>query len=97
MNANWYDSIKLPQSFTKKAKKKLTGAFDEEACRFLQAYLEAAKTAPDCDAAAKTEKYDFYVEGLLRNGGPCTDVFKKSIGEEKTAEVFRKYLFGTRG
>lgn len=36
-----------------------------------------------------------YVEGLLKNGGPSTDVFKKGIGEEKTAELFRKILFAT--
>ena len=43
----------------------------------------------------KKEKTVFYVEGLLSSGGPCTNVFKKNLGEEKTAEVFRKYLFGT--
>ena len=32
---------------------------------------------------------------LLKNGGPSTDVFKKGIGHEKTAELFRKVLFGT--
>ena len=95
MNANWYDSIKLPQSFSKKGKKALTPAFDEETYRYMLAFLESAKTAPACDAAAKKEKASYYVEGLLSKCGPCTDVFKKSIGEEKTAEVFRKYLFGT--
>ena len=61
----------------------------------MQAYPDTAGTAAPCDPVAKKEKADFYVEGLLTNGGPCTDVFKKSIGNEKTAEVFRKYLFGT--
>jgi hypothetical protein len=32
---------------------------------------------------------------LLANGGPSTDVFKKGIGDEKTAALFRKTLFGT--
>ena len=95
MNANWYDFMKLPQSFSKKGKKNFTPAFDEETVRYMNAYLEIAKTAPVCDATAKKEKAIFYVEGLLSNGGPCTDVFKKSIGAEKTAEVFRKYHFGT--
>lgn len=36
----------------------------------------------------------FYAEGLLANGGPSTDVFKKQFGDEKTAELFRKVLFG---
>ena len=33
--------------------------------------------------------------GLLKNGGPSTDVFKKGIGDEKTAALFRKILFAT--
>jgi hypothetical protein len=97
MGVHWYESIKLPQSFATKGKKSLTSAFDQEAWRYMQAYLDAAKTAPVCDdAAAKKEKAVYYVEGLLRDGGPCTDVFKKSIGEEKTAELFRKILFATK-
>ena len=32
--------------------------------------------------------------GLLKNGGPSTDVFKKELGEEKTEQLFRKFLFG---
>jgi hypothetical protein len=35
------------------------------------------------------------VEGLLTNGGPSTDVFKKSLGLDKTAVLFRNILFGT--
>jgi hypothetical protein len=33
---------------------------------------------------------------LLKNGGPATDVFKKSLGEEKTAELLERILFGVR-
>lgn len=95
MAVNWYEYLKLSQSFSKKGKKALTPAFDEGACRYMGAYLDTTKTAPACDVAAKKEKTDFYVEGLLSKGGPCTDTFKKSIGDEKTAELFRKYLFGT--
>ena len=95
MGTNWYDSIKLSQSFSKKGKKALTPTFDEEAYRYMQAYLDTAKDALTCNVEAKRERAVFYVEGLLNNGGPCTDIFKKSIGNEKTTEVFRKYLFGT--
>lgn len=44
-------------------------------------------------ALPQTEKASVYVEGLLTHGGPSTDVFKKGIGNEKTAQLFRKYLF----
>lgn len=96
LGAHWYDTIKLPQSLSKKGKKKDTAAFDETADAYLRAYLQAAKNAAPCDAAAKRAKAAVYVEGLLTHGGPSTDVFKKGIGEEKTAELFRKYLFATR-
>ena len=95
LGKHWYDSIKLPQSFAKKGKKQFTAAFDDAAVQYLNAYLEAAKAAPVCDGDAKREKASVYVEGLLSNGGPSTDVFKKSIGEEKTANLFRSILFGT--
>lgn len=95
LGAHWYDSIKLPQSLSKKGKRADTPAFDTTATHYLVKYLEAAKTAPACEAAPKREKASVYVEGLLTNGGPSTDVFKKGIGEEKTAELFRKVLFAT--
>jgi hypothetical protein len=58
--------------------------------------LPAAKNASACEAAPKREKAGVYVEGLLTNGGPSTDVFKKGIGSEKTADLFRRILFATQ-
>lgn len=96
LGKHWYDDIKLPQSFSKKCKKIQTPAFNDAAYQYLLAYLKAAKAAPGCDADAKREKASVYVEGLLSNGGPSTNVFKKSLGAEKTAHLFRDVLFGTR-
>ena len=95
LGVHWYDSIKLPQSLSKKGKKKVSTAFDQAATDYLAAYLCAAKAAAPCEAEPKRQKASIYVEGLLTNGGPSTDVFKKGIGAERTAEVFRKCLFGT--
>ena len=95
LGEHWYDSIKLPCSLSKKGKKGHTAAFDDCTMEYLVAFLDAAKTAPACDAQPKRVKASVYVEGLLTHGGPSTDVFKKGIGEEKTAELFRKILFGT--
>lgn len=95
LGEHWYDSIKLSHSLSKKGKKVHTAAFDGCAMEYLESFLTAAKAAPDCDAAPKREKASVYVEGLLKHGGPSTDVFKKGIGEEKTAELFRKVLFAT--
>jgi len=30
----------------------------------------------------------------VTQGGPSTDVFKKSLGEEKTEKLFKNVLFG---
>ena len=96
LGKHWYDDIKLPQSFSKKCKKIQTPLFNDAAYQYLVAFLNAAKAAPACDAEAKREKASVYVEGLLSNGGPSTNVFKKSLGAEKTAELFRHTLFGTQ-
>ena len=96
LGKHWYDGIKLSQSFSKKCKKVQTPAFDDAAYQYLIAFLKASKNAPVCEAALKKEKASVYVEGLLEHGGPSTDVFKKSIGEEKTAALFRTVLFGTQ-
>ncbi len=93
LGEHWYDSIKLPESVSKKGKKEHSRAFDTLMKNYFEAYL--AGNANTCDAAAKCAKASVYVEGLLSNGGPSTDVFKKEFGEEKTAHLFRSILFGT--
>ena len=95
LGQHWYDSIKLPQSLSKKGKKQHSKDFDICATDYLCAYLKHARDAAPTESQPKREKASVYVEGLLTNGGPSTDVFKKGIGEEKTAELFRKILFAT--
>ena len=95
LGSHWYDSIKLTESLSKKGKKQHTKAFDEAAHQYLMRYLQIAGTAANCDMTQKLEKASVYVEGLLSHGGPSTDVFKKGIGEQKTADLFRHVLFGT--
>ena len=95
LGQHWYDSLKLPVSLSKKAKKANTVAFNVTAEEYLSAFLSTAHTAAPCEAKAKLEKSSVYVEGLLKNGGPSTDIFKKGIGTEKTSDLFRRILFGT--
>ena len=95
LGKHWYDDIKLAQSVSKKCKKIQTPAFNDAAYQYMISFLKTAKNAPGCEAAPKREKASVYVEGLLTHGGPSTDVFKKSMGAEKTAELFRHVLFGT--
>ena len=96
LGEHWYDSIKLPQSLSKKGKKVQSPAFDDVAAQYLNAFLSMAESAESCDADAKLEKASVYVEGLLEHGGPSTDVFRKGIGPDKTADLFCRILFGTK-
>lgn len=91
---HWYDSIKLKESISKKGKKLDTPTLDRLTAEHFEAYLDAAR--PTVDFNTKREKSRFYVEGLLEKGGPSTDAFKKAIGEQRTAEIFRNILFGTK-
>lgn len=90
---HWYDSIKLSESISKKGKKAQENRFDRLAIQHLEAYLAIKDHAASVDE--KSRKAKFYVDGLLKNGGPSTDVFKKALGVEKTADLFNRVLFGT--
>lgn len=96
LGSHWYDNIKLKESTAKKGKKKDTAAFDKLAKQYLTAYIELTKQAESCEPDKKKEKASVYVEGLLSHGGPSTDIFKQHYGEEKTADLFRNILFGTK-
>lgn len=91
---HWYDSIKLPESISKKGKK-VTPLLDELTLRHFEGYL-SSEFDKITDKTAKQEKTRVYVDGLLEKGGPSTDAFIKAIGQEKTAELFKNYLFNTK-
>jgi hypothetical protein len=95
LGSNWYDSLKLPQSLAKQAKKGDGDSLDRCAMDYLNAFLEEAEKAPYCDPAAKKEKACVYVEGLLANGAPATVGIQKDIGQDKAAILFHNVLFGT--
>jgi hypothetical protein len=90
---HWYDSIKLSASISKKAKKKQTPRVDALTLVHFDAYI-TAKVPVVSDPSAKNEKTLSYVNGLLTQGGPSTDVFKKVLGEDRTSELFHRVLFG---
>ena len=96
LGKHWYDPIKLAESISKKGRKKQTAAFDALTQDYMEAFLSCCKKAAPCSPSAKREKASVYVEGLLSNGGPSTDVFLKAMGQEQTARLFRLVLFGTK-
>ncbi len=91
--SHWYDDIKLPESIGFKGKKKDAEAFDALCLEYVKKYL-SLEAAPVTDTKAKAAKSAVYVDGLLSNGGPSTDVFIKGIGKEKTTRLFKEILFG---
>lgn len=90
---HWYDNIKLPQSISKKGKKAQTAELDALTFEHFSAYLDTF-AGDVSDVEKKRVLSEKYVNGLLEQGGPSTDVFKKALGEEKTAKLFREVLFG---
>ena len=90
---HWYDSIKLPESISKKGKNKQSKRLNALALEHFDAYINSSSVLTD-DTQAKKIKAENYVLGLLKNGGPSTDVFKKSLGDEKTEKLFKTALFG---
>jgi hypothetical protein len=91
---HWYDNIKLKESLSMKGKKAQTPNFDALTAKYLESYL-STPTNTVTEKTEKQQKTAYYVDGLLTNGGPSTDVFKKSLGVEKTTKLFREILFGT--
>ena len=96
LGSHWYDDIKYKESLSKKGKK-LTPAFDTLTADYTAAYINLCACAPRCDKEAKRAAASKYVEGLLSNGGPSTDAFKKILGEDETKALFRAVIFGTEG
>lgn len=91
---HWYDDIRLAETTSKKGKKAHRIGFNAYATEYIYSYLSL--DANECEAKEKRVRTDVYVDGLLANGGPATDVFKKELGAEKTHEILKTVLFGTK-
>ena len=91
---HWYDDIRLPETTSKKGKKGNTADFDAYTLDYIDTFL--ALCAKECGAKEKKARTDVYVNGLITQGGPATDVFKKEFGEEKTSDILKTVLFGTK-
>ena len=90
---HWYDGIKRKESISKKGKKSESAELDRMTIEHFSALL-GAPSRSTLELERKAEKSAMYVNGLLEKGGPSTDVFKKNLGEERTARLFRTVLFG---
>lgn len=94
LGKHWYDSLKLSPSLAKRGKK-LTARYKEISKAFFTAYLDLLAASADCVRSEKQAKVKAYTDGLLGNGGPSTDQFKKLIGEDATRELFSRFIFSS--
>ena len=91
----WYDDIRY--DFTLGATdRSLKDMKEAISAAYLKAYLSNAERAPECDPAAKKAKTKAYVDGLFANGGPAVDQFRKLFGEERSRDIFEKFVFSCR-
>lgn len=93
MGKHWYDDIKLSGCMSFKGKKNLSSTFNALAKEYLETYLSLPYVEVS-DVALKKQKTLNYVNDLIENGGPSTNVFIKAIGKEKTKKLFYQVLFG---
>ena len=56
-------------------------------------YFRLLETCEPCDPDEKKKCNESFIDGLIRNGGPAVDTFRKMIGDEKTEQFLKKYMF----
>jgi hypothetical protein len=95
LGEHWYDYMKLAESISKIGKKKNSSEFDLLTLEHFKVYLDICDDKI-IDNKKKIELSSEYVNGLLNNGGPSTDVFIKMFGREKTEKLYNEILFGLK-
>lgn len=90
---NWYDSIRLDASTSKKVGIDQSNLFNDLTKEYLKGYLSISKNLDSCNEELKKTKAKEYTDGLLENGGPSTDAFIKAKGKEYTEKLYREVLF----
>ena len=90
--AHWFDTIQLPVSEHRKGKK-LRNEMLQMAQEYIALYYELLLQCSPCDAAEKKAKNGEFANGLLQNGGPAVDQFRKMVGDEKTAAFIKSCMF----
>ena len=93
----WYDHL-LTVTTYKTGKPKDDKTFNALLTENLQVYSDFAKSLPQLDESQKSTKKSItlaYTDGLIEKGGISTDIFKKSLGDEKTKEFFDTIFFGS--
>lgn len=89
---HWFDSMRLPVSDFKRGRK-ITEDVTLMMKDYINVYFRKLDTCDPCDPKEKKKCNAVFVNGLLQNGGPAVDTFKKMIGNEKTEEFLKNCMF----
>lgn len=96
LTKNWindYLSNYILKSGSSKNKEKFLDLFSE----VVETYMEYAKEAPTLSEDEQKKKYQAikgFSDLLVENGGIAINIFKKSLGDEKTKEFLGKVIYG---
>ena len=89
---HWFDSMQLPVSVHKKGKK-LRDEMRQMMLEYTERYFELLAQCQPCAADEKKAENAKFANGLLQNGGPAVNQFRKMLGDEKTAAFIRTCMF----
>ena len=92
---HWYDNLRLPVSDFKGGRKVRDDIFPMMR-DYSELYFRILEGCAPCDPDEKKKCNAAFVDGLLENGGPAVDAFRKMMGEDKTEEFLRNYMFCCR-
>lgn len=92
---HWYDAMRLPVSDFKRGRQ-IAGDLSHMLEDYCKGYFRLLDGCTPCDPEEKKKCNAVFADGLLTNGGPAVDTFKKMIGNEDTGEFLRRYMFYCR-
>ncbi len=93
--AHWYDDILYPFSYARK-KKGSAAVFDDICRQYVYEYLYQLTRAERCDPEEKQLRTAAFAQGLLDNGGPAVNQFRKLFGEETTRRIVLTHMYGIK-
>lgn len=92
----WYDkylTVALHKAYSYDEEENIQRIFSEAIRYYMEAAEGVEKLSPE-DRETKLNITQKYCDDLVDQGGVSTDVFKKSLGEDKTKDFFNKVMFG---
>ena len=92
---HWYDGLRLPVSDFKGGRK-ITDDINSMLRDYSDMYFTLLQECAPCDPVEKKKCNAAFADGLLANGGPAVDAFRKMMGDERTEVFLSNYMFCCR-